>query len=255
MNNTLEKDAEAQGAKHVRLLLMLIARFSEQIKFLPPFALEVILLGLNVILPRMSLEMLQFPKLCSWYFNVVRSLFEVPETALSLPVGVFRKVLESIKIGLSYSDKNANFKSFSALLQLSKFNLEGFLVKGAPALDQQDAAAAPGSVSHDILRSLLELLVTAGVNSECVDLASDCLLALIAVYSADFQQICQVLVERQAVRGKDLAARLTQYLLGLSQGVDFTPANALLKQNVKQFRGNTRQFLVLVRNLAPAATM
>ena len=70
--------------------------------FLQP---QVVLLGLSIILPLISLELLKFPKLCHLYFTLLSYIMEVyTDQVAELAPPHFSTLMHSLEFGLQHSD-------------------------------------------------------------------------------------------------------------------------------------------------------
>ena len=66
---------------------------------------QVVLLGLHILIPLISEEMLKFPKLCRQYFRLLSFLLEVyPEKVAGLPADAFSQLMRTLEYGLTQPD-------------------------------------------------------------------------------------------------------------------------------------------------------
>eukprot|EP00983_Pelagomonas_calceolata_P035690 1117640-Pelagomonas_calceolata.AAC.9 len=67
-------------------------------------AVQVVVLGLNILLPLMTTDLLKFPKLCSLYYNLLVYVLEnYPEQVVGLPAYHFGTLMSSLEFGLTCS--------------------------------------------------------------------------------------------------------------------------------------------------------
>lgn len=70
-----------------------------------PFHAQVVLLGLDTLMPLMTPEMLRFPKVLSLHFSLLSFMLEQhPATAVGLPPSRIAMLASSLQHGLMHSD-------------------------------------------------------------------------------------------------------------------------------------------------------
>jgi hypothetical protein len=86
---------------------------------------DVIFFGLQQILPLMTKGLLQYPTLCSYFFDLVGFMMDTyPERACTLPMDLFQTFLESILFGMSHHDCNVAKSSLHGLASLAREHLD-----------------------------------------------------------------------------------------------------------------------------------
>jgi hypothetical protein len=71
-----------------------------------PDVAQVVFLGLNIVIPLISLELLKYPKLCRQYFSLLAHMLEVyPEKVAVLPQAQFGSIITSLDFGLRHQVK------------------------------------------------------------------------------------------------------------------------------------------------------
>lgn len=100
---------------------------------------RVVLLGLNIVLPLISAELLKFPKLAQLYYSLLSYMLEVyPKAVADLPQQHFASLMASLEWGLLGSDQVAVHCSLEGLAGLAKFQYQA--VQGEqPGLAAQSA--------------------------------------------------------------------------------------------------------------------
>jgi hypothetical protein len=63
-------------------------------------ATQVVFVGLNIIMPLMSAELLEFPKLCQSYYKLIVFLCEDPDRLQGLPDQLMQSIMQSVQLAL-----------------------------------------------------------------------------------------------------------------------------------------------------------
>jgi hypothetical protein len=112
---------------------------------------RVVLVGLNIVLPLISAELLKFPKLAHLYYSLLSYMLEVyPQAVADLPPPAFASLMASLEWGLLGSDTVAVHCSLEGLAGLSKYQYEA-AQRGGRGLAGQAAGARVGRVAQRLL--------------------------------------------------------------------------------------------------------
>ena len=95
---------------------------------------QVVFIGIHLVIPLISPELLKFPKLCRQYFSLLAVMFDVyPDKVAALAAEPFQQVMNTLHFGLTQGDATAGSVSLEALAAVAKFHfLE--LKAGKPGL-------------------------------------------------------------------------------------------------------------------------
>lgn len=91
---------------------------------------DMIFFGLQQILPLMTQGLLQFPTLCSQFFDLIGFMMETyPEKVCVLPFELFDSLLESLLFGMSYYDVNVARCSLHGLASIAREQISANVLK------------------------------------------------------------------------------------------------------------------------------
>lgn len=81
---------------------------------------RLVLVGLDIIVPHIDVELLKFPKLSNEFFKLITFICEVyPEKVVSLPESVVDQIVLMLKVGLNNYNDDITFYIFNAVSALS----------------------------------------------------------------------------------------------------------------------------------------
>jgi hypothetical protein len=210
---------------------------------------DAIVFGLQMIIPLIDRELLQFPKLCQSYFDLVTHVVEsYPEKVMALEEKLFKSFMNSLEFGVAHYDATVVRSSLRAIEEYaSHVAKERGLVLGhrGRQIAPQSNRLASSCLRH-FLRLLFESLLFQNFLSNQVDAYSSTILSLTVCESQAFMEIAgQVLQSEQDPATKQ---RLTSAFEGLvrSNGVAM---NRLDRPNRLKFRKNFRAFLSEARGI------
>ncbi|KAM7308857.1 exportin-4 [Ixodes scapularis] len=200
----------------------------------PVCASTVVLEGLQLLLPLLSAQLLQFPSLCLQYFKLVALVGELhPSKVCQLPEGLLQALLSSIRLGLT---------SFSA--EVCGLCLDLVAVLAMEVHRQQLQATPMGHALQPFLRLLLEMVLLQPLDSELTLVAGGALFALLCCYREHFEQLGQALVSSQA--DAEVGQRLAQALATLTRAQPLSldrPSRLRFRDAFEAFVTDVRGFL------------
>ena len=86
---------------------------------------QMVFAGLDVILPLMGPQLLEFPALANGYFNLLNSLCEIfPEKMANVPDSLMVPLLHSVQLGLTHYGTEMAKVSLEAISALACFIYE-----------------------------------------------------------------------------------------------------------------------------------
>eukprot|EP00116_Pleurobrachia_bachei_P007897 sb/3468159/ len=81
---------------------------------------KLVLIGLDIIVPHIDVELLKFPKLSSEFFKLITFICEVyPEKVTNLPENVVDQIILMLKVGLNNYNDDITFYIFNAVSALA----------------------------------------------------------------------------------------------------------------------------------------
>ncbi|XP_073305923.1 uncharacterized protein [Primulina huaijiensis] len=258
LSNSLRTEADGEKCKDLRVLLKLLSNLCS--KDLVDFASEpleahginisqVVYMGLHIVTPLMTVDLLKFPKLCHGYFSLLSHLLEVyPEMIAQLNIQAFNHIFGTLDFGLHHQDIEVVDLCLRALKAIAshhyKERVAGKAGLGSHAASYKDPT---GEFHEDILsrflRTLLQLLLFEDYSADLVGSAADALLPLILCKQNVYQNLANELLERQATQ--TFKARLATAFQSLTSSNNLSLT--LDRVNYQRFRKNLHSFLIEVR--------
>jgi len=147
---------------------------------------DMIFFGLKQILPLMTAGLLQFPTLCSVFFDLIAFMMDTyPEKVCVLPYDLFDSLLESLLFGMSHLDPNIAKSSLQGLASIAREHINTGVLK--PHLQHHP------DIFDRCSRRLLSEVVFQTVVVDRVEAAGMALLPLAAVDVNRFAVVVQEL--------------------------------------------------------------
>ncbi|XP_052239002.1 exportin-4-like isoform X2 [Dreissena polymorpha] len=197
--------------------------------------IDVVLYGLNTVIPLMTEDLLRFPNLCSQYFKLITFLTEIhPDKFTSLPEELFKSIMVSLEMGLVSYGSEITKMSLDCIYSLGSYVFENNLV---------------GSLIHDTLKHFLKvvfrMLLLDDFNLDLLDTASSALFCLICCHTDQYQHLVHEILEshiNQAYKSRLLEAfnNLTPPTLALTVN---RHNKLIFMENFNSFLINVRGFL------------
>lgn len=86
------------------------------------------MVGLNIVVPLMTADLLEFPKVCNQYFELLAHVLEVyPERVAVLSDIIFQQIMRSLEFGLGHRDDRVVRLTLEALSGLMLFHCKEHL--------------------------------------------------------------------------------------------------------------------------------
>ncbi|CAN6479474.1 unnamed protein product [Victoria cruziana] len=172
-SSSLLGEAKAEKYKDLRALLQLLTNlcskdlvdFSSSGEVESPDVAQVVYLGLHIVTPLISMDLLKYPKLCHQYFALLSHMLEVyPEKVAQLNPDAFGHIIASLDFGIHQQDVEVVNMSLTAVSVLASYHYkERCLGKEGLGLHVAGYEDANGKHKEGILasflRSLLQLLL------------------------------------------------------------------------------------------------
>ncbi|GJP30141.1 hypothetical protein CLOM_g22612 [Closterium sp. NIES-68] len=145
---------------------------------------QMVCLGVNIIIPLISLDLLQFPKLCLQYFTLLEHMCCVhPDKVLALPDSAFHPIMHTLEFALQHQDEDILVLALSAVSSLASPPTTTSSSSASSAsphapMAPEHAQRHQALVAH-LLRLVLRLVLLQPLRNETVEAAADALLPLI----------------------------------------------------------------------------
>ncbi|GLJ30839.1 hypothetical protein SUGI_0612650 [Cryptomeria japonica] len=210
---------------------------------------QAVYLGLHIITPLISLDLLKYPKLCHQYFALLVHMLEVyPEKVAKLAPDAFAQIVGTLDFGLRHQDIEVVRMSLIAINAIALYQYQA-ICKGQEGLgihavsSQNCNGAIKEGVLVHFLRYLMQFLLFEDYSTELVEPSADALLPLIMCDMTFYQSMAQ-----EVMMGQKIAvyqSRLRTAFHQLVHGNNLT--SSLDRANRQKFRNNLHHFLLDVR--------
>ncbi|VAH04299.1 unnamed protein product [Triticum turgidum subsp. durum] len=253
LSSTLRSESQSEKYKDLRALLRLLTNIcSKEVGFLSdsniegsPDIAEVIYVGLDIVTPLISLDLLKYPKLSRDYFVLMSHLLEVyPEKVAHLNRDAFGRITGSLEFGLRNQDGDVVERCLTAVNALASYHFkERFGGRGGLGSQVMESEGSNGklqeSISSHFLRLLLQLLLFEDFRMELAGSAADALLPLLFCEQELYQRLVHELLEKE--QNPTIKSRLALAFHNLTSSNNLS--STLDRPNRQKFRKNLRVFL------------
>ncbi|XP_021863776.1 uncharacterized protein [Spinacia oleracea] len=257
-SSTLANEAKTEKYKDLRALIQLLASLCS--KDLIDFSTgsvdsevisisQVVFVGIHIITPLISIDLLKYPKLCHDYFSLMSHMLEVyPEMVSQLNVEALAHIIATLDFGLRHQDSEVIHMCLRALKALASFHYKEIIAGSvglgshASGVNNSGENVQEGILSR-FLPSLLQLLLFEDYSTDLVSAAADALFPLILCGPDLYQRLCSELIEKQT--NPTFKTRLANALHALTSSNQLS--STLDRINHKRFRQNLLKFLIEVR--------
>ncbi|KAL1930141.1 hypothetical protein VTP01DRAFT_1295 [Rhizomucor pusillus] len=162
---------------------------------------DVVLYGVNVIIPMVNMEMLQIPSICQQYIKLISHLIEFfPDKLAGLPADLFNNLMASLDFGINHAINDVNILALQAIAPLALWTHNQMLSNVnvdflKPALDR-------------FLQQLIDILLFRSLDTSVVNAASEALLCLICAERETYFNLVNQVISQQPgdIRGRVLHA-------------------------------------------------
>ncbi|XP_078047104.1 exportin-4 isoform X2 [Augochlora pura] len=180
-NNRFEFNLSEEGNyQDIQFIMEMLCDLSQSANR-PKLLADVFLCGLNIITPIVTINLLQFPILCSLYYRMITCFCEnFPDKACNLPPELMRPMLESLEWGL-----------FMSINQVPKLCLEiiSYLA--------EHIYSHPTQILAPFLKLLMTALFSQQIDDDFIPSARYPLYYLIICYQEEYKQIVQNILAAQ----------------------------------------------------------
>ncbi|XP_077977331.1 exportin-4-like [Glandiceps talaboti] len=150
-------------------------------------AADIVLYGLNIIVPLMTAELLKFPSLCNHFYKVTSFICEIyPEKICQLPEELFKSLLASIELGLT---------SFG--LEISKLCFESLSSLGGYCYKEQQREATLSAALSHFLRVVFDQLLYQSFDMDLTSSAAEALYSLMCCHQGQYNDLVHSLLRGQ----------------------------------------------------------
>eukprot|EP00942_MAST-04A_sp_MAST-4A-sp1_P009244 g9244.t1 len=211
---------------------------------------DAVLFGMQMIIPFITPDLLEFKKLCDSYFDLVSHVIEsYPEKIILLESNLFKMFMESMSHGLRHYDTTVVRNTLSAIEQFATFiaKSKGLVINSrAKQFQSQHNLALCTEVLQSFLRTLFEILIFENFTSELLDAYGSAVLSLLVSESQVYMNIANQVLQQETNDAKKQRLMSAFQLLIQDNNVQM---NRLDRPNRIKFRKNIRKFVSEVRGM------
>ncbi|XP_072332936.1 exportin-4 isoform X2 [Scyliorhinus torazame] len=150
-------------------------------------AADVVLYGVNIVLPLMSQDLLKFPSLCNQYYKLITFICEIfPEKIPQLPEELFKSLMYSLELGMT-----------SMTSEVSQLCLEALTPLAETCAKAQEAESALFAATRHFLKLVFDMLVLQKHNAELTDAAGEAFYTLVCLHQAEYSELVETLLSSQ----------------------------------------------------------
>lgn len=153
----------------------------------PVSAADVVLYGVNIVLPLMSQDLLKFPSLCNQYYKLITFICEIfPEKIPQLPEELFKSLMFSLELGMT-----------SMSSEVSQLCLEALSPLAEQCAKNQEKDTPLFIATRHFLKLVFDMLVLQKHNTEMTVAAGEALYALVCLHQAEYSELVEALLSSQ----------------------------------------------------------
>ncbi|PKA65100.1 hypothetical protein AXF42_Ash013221 [Apostasia shenzhenica] len=256
-SSSLWNEAQIEKYKDLRALLQLLTNlcskefidFSSDDAGSPDIA-EVIFVGLHIVSPLISFDLLRYPKLNRHYFALVSHMLEVyPEKVAQLTKEAFVQVIAALDFGIKHQDIDAVDMCFQAVNALASYHYRekstGNEGLGAHLVYCLSNGTPHENILGHFLRLIMQSILFADFRMDLSGPAADALLPLLFCEQDLYQRLVQEFLEEQQI--PSLRSRLANAFRSLTSSNKLSIS--LDRANRHRFRKNFHEFLTEISGL------
>ncbi|XP_008429806.1 exportin-4 [Poecilia reticulata] len=150
-------------------------------------AADVVLYGVNIVLPLMSQDLLKFPSLCNQYYKLITFICEIfPEKIPQLPEDLFKSLMFSLELGMT-----------SMSSEVSQLCLEALSPLAEQCAKNQEKDSPLFIATRHFLKLVFDMLVLQKHNTEMTVAAGEALYTLVCLHQAEYSELVETLLSTQ----------------------------------------------------------
>ncbi|KAF7251050.1 Exportin-4 [Varanus komodoensis] len=150
-------------------------------------AADVVLYGVNLILPLMSQDLLKFPSLCNQYYKLITFICEIfPEKIPQLPDDLFKSLMYSLELGMTSMSSDVCQLCLEALTPLAE-----------QCAKAQETDSSLFLATRHFLKMVFDMLVLQKHNTEMTAAAGEAFYTLVCLHQAEYSELVETLLSSQ----------------------------------------------------------
>ncbi|KAJ1532209.1 hypothetical protein ONE63_000829 [Megalurothrips usitatus] len=192
-------------------------------------ASDVVIYGLNIIMPLMTCELLKYPSLCTQYYKTIVYIVEmIPEKVCALPSDLLKRMLASVDMGLVAFGQE--------IMELCCSFLHSF---GTNVLQNVSKGSDVYLAFQPFLNIFLSLILSDQVPQDLQSSVGSTFFVLICCFPEDYKMAVQTLLHNQP--DPSVAERLATAFTNLTESIELDNRSRL-RENRNLFRDNFEVF-------------
>ncbi|XP_006832027.1 PREDICTED: exportin-4 [Chrysochloris asiatica] len=153
-------------------------------------AADVVLYGVNLILPLMSQDLLKFPTLCNQYYKLITFICEIfPEKIPQLPEDLFKSLMYSLELGMT------SYPLMSS--EVCQLCLEALTPLAEQCAKAQETDSPLFLATRHFLKLVFDMLVLQKHNTEMTTAAGEAFYTLVCLHQAEYSELVETLLSSQ----------------------------------------------------------
>lgn len=198
-------------------------------------AADISLLGLEFVMPLMTVDLLKYPHLCTQYYKLLVLINDIfPEKVCGLSQTMLSQMLGSIELALTYFGTDVVQAALDFI-----HGLVTYLYRAGPDIQGTACYIA----AQRFLPLLFRLTLEHQINTDMLEATSSAVYVLISCYRHSYDALVSEHIESHRVRDPAIANRLQEEFSKLTNGIPFTCDRA----GKIKFRGPFKQFVLNVQ--------
>ncbi|XP_012863228.2 exportin-4, partial [Echinops telfairi] len=150
-------------------------------------AADVVLYGVNLILPLMSQDLLKFPTLCNQYYKLITFICEIfPEKIPQLPEDLFKSLMYSLELGMT-----------SMSSEVCQLCLEALTPLAEQCAKAQETDSPLFLATRHFLKLVFDMLVLQKHSTEMTTAAGEAFYTLVCLHQAEYSELVETLLSSQ----------------------------------------------------------
>ncbi|KAG7467247.1 hypothetical protein MATL_G00151340 [Megalops atlanticus] len=150
-------------------------------------AADVVLYGVNIVLPLMSQDLLKFPSLCNQYYKLITFICEIfPEKIPQLPEELFKSLMFSLELGMT-----------SISPEVSQLCLEALTPLAEQCAKTQETDTPLFIATRHFLKLVFDMLVLQKHYTEMTVVAGEALYTLVCLHQVEYSELVESLLSSQ----------------------------------------------------------
>lgn len=208
---------------------------------------HAIFMGLEMVFPLLSVELLSFPKLSRQYYDLLGHMCEVyPKNVTTLPAHLFASLADTLDFGLQSNEFQNVAYTLDALYYMVKYHLED-VGRGGVGLGHNAVHGKwEGTVIAHFLKKIMHLLVYEDYQSSLIEQSASALLVLVLGEPATFQSIGTAIIQSQAQN----APYLQSVFNALANSVQ---SSQLTRASRRKFSRDLEKLVIDIRGITKVA--